>query len=259
MLLNEVALQEAQRFKTFANNEDALLLKKIANIAPHMKQGGVAVDAQTIAQSLGISPERAENLLKMGQTRGALDQSNTGDASGNDPLQRVLVDYYTARQIFEKNKDAKKPTDRQAVPKGGAANIAQRTGLSLDQIKDVVENRWDELVTKGKELGFEIKHGFFALQDSKLKHQKYDPASGETKEQAVRRAIGELTDNFSSKHYGALSSNAIEKHIGIDRRTIDYILATDQMKDLNKFRIYGSRSGVTDQDRADQYHRSLAR
>lgn len=259
MVLKEIILQEAQRFKTFANNEDALLLKKIANIAPIMKQGGVPVDAASIAQSLGITPERAENLLKMGTTRGALDQTNTGDASGNDPLQRVLVDYYAARQVFEKNKTAKGKGTKTAVPKGGAANIAQRTGLSIDQIKDVVENRWDELVSKGQQLGFEIKPGFFALQDSALKQNKFVKGSGETEAQAIRRAIGELTDNFSSKHFGTLSGNAIEKHIGIDRRTVDKILSDDpSMKDLNKFRVRGISTGVTDTDRANAYHRTMA-
>lgn len=253
MLLEELnILEEKVRHKSHLNNEDTLLLKKIQNITPMLQQGGMDVNAENIANAVGISKERAEHLLQLGTSRGSLSAETA--ASGNDPLQRVLLDYYAARQIFEKNKTAKKPTDKQPVPKGGLNNIVKRTGLTAEQITDVVNNRWDELVAKGSQLGFDIKPGYFALQDSALKKQYFDPNGSESRADAVRRAVGELTDNFSSKHYGTLSGEAIGKHIGIDRRTVDQLLSDEpSLQDLNKFRVYGKRPGLTDNDRAQQY------
>lgn len=232
------------------NSNQSLLLQKINNILPDIQQSGKNVDDDTIAQLLDVPKQ---------QVSGILSKVNISDKSTHDDLSLLVLDRYRAAQVFNHNQQAK-PNKRVEYLKGGAAEVAKRTGLSVDTVVELAKTRWDEIQQRCQQLGIDVKPSFFASESKFNNSSVYDP-SKETIPEAITRVVKELTDGFNSKYYGQISAYTIAHKLkdSIDHRTIDKFLSEDpSLRKLDVFRPRGKSVGVTDKDREVSYLRQIA-
>lgn len=234
MLLEELLPERVQNSKTNYNQA----VKQVKTIAPLMKQAGLAVDGKSIAPLLNTDADYAQQILKWGVNKGKLDASLLGAPNGNDPIKRMVVDAFIA-----KNQGGGLGVER----------VSQRTGLSPEQITDIVQNKWDQLSSTAQQYGINLKPAFYG--NIQQKHTGYDKTK-ESLADAIHRVMKDLTNNFSPEKAQSVAAHEIADELGVARTTVDRELSNNpKLRKLEPFRKLGKRAGMTDDDRAARYHR----
>lgn len=235
MLLDEILTEAPQASKTNYNQA----VKTVAQIAPIMKKAGMAVDGSSVAPLLNTTPDYAQQILNWGMSKGRLDSSVLGGPTGNDPVQRLVVDAFAAKQ------------------QGGGLGlerVSQRTGLSAEQITDIVQNNWEDLASSAQQVGINLKPAFYGSVQRK-NNSSYDRSS-ETLADAITRVMKDLTNGFASDKAASVAAQEIADELGVARTTVDRELSNNpNLRKLEPFRKLGKRPGMTDADKAERYMR----
>jgi hypothetical protein len=236
MKLKEILTEESANQQSLNYNQ---AMKTIQQIAPYIKRSGAPVDGNSLSSIFNTTPTYAEKILQWGINKGKIKPDTLGQPIENNPVFKLVVDAFKV-----KNNGGGM----------GLQRVSQRTGLSPDQIKSIVTDNWDDLYSNAQQLGINLKPAFYGdVADNK--GSSYDKGK-ESLENAIRRVMMDLTDNLSPRFAASISAYEIADELGVARTTVDRELSNNpKLRDLEAFRKLGKRPGMTDQDKADRFHR----
>jgi hypothetical protein len=228
-----------EKFNTYTNYNQAV--KQIKQIAPHIKAAGWDVTGPSISPILNVDPHYAQGIIEWGREKGKLGDAHLGKATGNDPAERILVAIYKA-----------------AKSGGGLGldKVAEYTGLSPEDITDVVEKQASHLKAHTKELtGKDFNPKWFAPKNATNK-PIYDSRVKGSLAKAIRKTMMELTNNMSAQYLQSIPAHEIATKLNLARTTVDRELSNNpELRDLEPFRKLGKQVGTTDKDREDRHIR----
>lgn len=245
-------LNEAIRPETPTNYGE--IVKLIKQIAPYITAGGMNVDGEIIAKTLGLpNAEHAQQIINWGLGKARLRKDNlvakpNASAVGDPRFERLVVDLFSGAH------------NRKVT--GGADKAEARTGIPAETIVALVDEYKEMFDGAARELGIGFRPAMYKMPEAKTPEQiaKLPPAERTAAwKKHLRNVIMQATENGNSKYYGTLTADNLTKAAGIPTRQIDKLLSSDDMMDLNNFRVIGRSSRATDKDKELRYHRELAK
>lgn len=219
----------------------------LKQISPIMKQAGMDVTIDTLSTVVGEDPETIQKIVARGINKGKLSQNIMGNSTGSDPLMKLAIDAFMVKM--------------NRLGRMNVNSVSQRTGLSIDEIHDVIandtksgEHKLKDLIVNELKLvsspenykpqlwyGGEVERNDVYNPNKLTRDQS---ANDKLRMDMIHKAAHDMTNGFDPKYVGQISGQSIADKLKMDHRSI----VTSTLNRMNK----------TD-DRARQVKRFLSR
>lgn len=135
----------------------------------------------------------------------------------------------------------------------GIQNVEQHSGLSAERIRELVAGHEAEIKKEFSTFG---PHWIRDTREAaKLNAKRQSPTD---KKALIRQAVMDISKGRPGTVTATQLQNWNQGAIGLDKRAIDRYLSDDpELRDLDKYRAVGKRTGMTDADREQRYWKEL--
>lgn len=222
------------------DSKNTLRMVDAARTAKILYDAGVALDYENLAHFGNLSQEDVKKLVKW----------STSDK------RRAKLGFEIGAQAEPKGDFAKLMLGLLYIYKHrqpGIQNVEQVTGLTADRIRELVAGHEAEIKQEFSSFGPTWIRD--TRDAARLAAKRQTPTD---KKALIRQAVMDISKGRPGSVTATQLADWNKGAIGLDKRAIDRYLSDDpELRDLDKYRAVGKRTGTTDADREQRYWKEL--